>query len=195
MSQARAPIVERLTEFAKQHRLTIDIQRVENAVQASVYSRDKTYRYAFARCWRDQDPLWLWVGLNPGTGDTEQRRRPTLERCVAWSTGWAAGGLLIANLFGARSKTPKALRSMQDPTGPHNDAALSALSAMAESTVVAWGGRSTFVSNRARAVVPILKDPRCLGTTAGGQPRHPLYVASKTLLRPWRGHKLGTAGN
>jgi hypothetical protein len=27
--------------------------------------------------------------------------------------------------------------------------------------------------------------PRCLSTTGGGDPRHPLYVAASTPLEPW----------
>jgi len=31
----------------------------------------------------------------------------------------------------------------------------------------------------------LLRKPVCLGVTAGGQPRHPLYVPSGTELRPY----------
>ena len=53
------------------------------------------------RWWADEGPLDLWVGVNPRIGDTERRRRPTLERCVAWSRSWGSAGLIFANLFAA----------------------------------------------------------------------------------------------
>src|SRR5438105_1249793 len=149
-----------------------------------VYSSDMRYRYAFARWWDADGPLILWVGINPGKGDTELRRRPTLERCIRWSRSWGAAGLMFANLFAARHNKPKGLRGMTDPVGPHNDAALVAMSAVAGRTVAAWGGGGG-LHDRAAAVAELLSNPLCLGVTASGQPRHPLYVSSRTSAVPW----------
>src|SRR4051812_44487444 len=148
-----------------------------------VYSPDMAYRYAFARWWDADGPLVLWVGVNPGKGDTELRRRPTLDRCIAWSRSWGAGGLVFANLFAARHNKPSGLRGMADPVGPHNDSALTALSAVAWRTIAAWGGDGCLL-DRARAVAPLLASPLCFGVTASGQPRHPLYVPGHTPLVP-----------
>ena len=193
MSQAQkdgAPgaskVIAGLEEFATLHDLLYVLDKSTDGLpQVSVYSHDKLYRYAFARWWRAEDPLVLWVGLNPAKGDTEQRRRPTLERCIAWSKEWRAGGLIVANLFAARHNKPQALRGMADPVGPHNDAVLRALSPIAESTVVAWGGNDSLVRFRAAEIVRLLIKPRCLGITASGQPRHPLYVRADVPVRPW----------
>jgi hypothetical protein len=149
-----------------------------------VYSPDMVYRYAFARWWDADGPLVLWIGVNPGKGDTENRRRPTLERCIAWSKSWGAGGLAFGNLFAARHNKPSGLRLMPDPVGPHNDAALSELSKFASRTVAAWGGDGELL-DRPRVVAPLLVSPVCLGVTASGQPRHPLYVRGDTLVVPW----------
>jgi hypothetical protein len=56
----------------------------EGLPERYLYSPDMAYRYGFGRWWGDQDLATtdLWVLLNPATGDTEQRRRPTLERCI-----------------------------------------------------------------------------------------------------------------
>jgi hypothetical protein len=129
----------------------------------------------------------LWVGVNPAKGDTEKRRRPTLERCVRWSKSWGAGGLLIGNLFAARHNKPKNLRETADPVGPHNDDALRLLSAMATETIVAWGNAGRF-QGRPDALAALLRDPKCFGLTKKGQPRHPLYVPNKTPLEPWSPH-------
>jgi hypothetical protein len=151
-----------------------------------VYSPDMAYRYAFARWWDAEGPLVLWVGINPGKGDTENRRRPTLERCIAWTKAWGAGGLAFANLFAVRANKPRGLLQMAEPVGRHNDAALLALSQAAWRTVAAWGGHGRLL-DRGRAVAPLLVSPFCLGITAIGQPRHPLYVPSNTPVVPWTG--------
>ncbi len=149
-----------------------------------IYSPDMEYRYAFARWWDADGQLVLWIGVNPGKGDTENRRRPTLERCIGWSKSWGAGGLMFANLFAARHNKPSGLRAISDPVGPHNNAALVAMSEVAGRTLAAWGGDGR-LHDRATAVAVLLTNPLCLGVTASGQPRHPLYVSGGTTVVPW----------
>jgi len=149
-----------------------------------VYSPDMQYRYAFARQWDVGKPLVLWVGVNPGKGDTEERHRPTLERCIRWSKEWGAGGLMYGNLFAARHNKPSGLREFEDRVGPHNDDALKVLSKAAWRTVAAWGGSGP-LGDRPKEVARLLINPVCLGLTASGQPRHPLYVRGDTVAVPW----------
>jgi hypothetical protein len=182
--------VERLAflrTFAAERGLRYEARSpVDGLSDCSVYSPDMAYRYAFARWWDADGPLVLWVGVNPGKGDTEHRRRPTLERCVGWSREWGAGGLAFANLFAARHNTPAGLRGLADPVGPHNDAALVVLGEVAWRTVAAWGTGGRLLG-RSRAVAPLLVAPVCLGVTASGEPRHPLYVPGGTAAVPWTG--------
>jgi len=154
--------------------------------QEYLYSPDMRYRYAFARWWgsRDLSATTVWVLLNPATGDTEQRRRPTLERCVSWSRSWGAEGLVILNLFAYRATNPRVLRDVIDPIGPVNDRVLARLTAEGERTVVAWGAHGRLL-DRSRQVARVLNQPYCLGQTRFGEPRHPLYVASTAALQPW----------
>jgi hypothetical protein len=153
-------------------------------VDIYLYSADMRYRYAFARWWDAAGSLDLWILLNPGKGDTETRRRPTLERCLRWSKSSGAGGLMFANLFAARHNKPSGLCKTKDPVGPHNDAVLAVMSGIADRTFVAWG-KIGHLHNRAAAVISILNRPFCLGVTASGQPRHPLYVAADVSVEPW----------
>ena len=52
----------------------------DGLLERYLYSPDMTYRCAFGRWWDEPDLATsdVWVLLNPATGDTEQRRRPTL---------------------------------------------------------------------------------------------------------------------
>jgi hypothetical protein len=152
-----------------------------------LYSQDMVFRYAFGRWWGDADlaSSVVWVLLNPATGDTEKRRRPTLDRCIARSREMGANGLLIVNLFAYRHTNPAMIRSVDDPVGPAGDDALRVLTAAGQATVAAWGSHGSWLGRSSR-VGPLLDDPMCLGTTAGGEPRHPLYVPAGTALIPWR---------
>lgn len=178
-------IVQKLRQLAAYHDLECRSRKSpEGLDEVYLFSHDEEYRYAFARWWDPVDSLDLWVGLNPAKGDTEQRRRPTLDRCIARSRLAGAGGLMFANLFAARHNKPSGLRATADPVGPHNDAILRELSQLARQTYVAWGADGDMLA-RAAAVVPLLREPHCLGVTASGQPRHPLYVRGDVATRPW----------
>ncbi len=66
-----------------------DPQDLEGFADGAAYSDDERYRWWFERRWSD-GPLVSWVGLNPGTGDTDGKHRPTLR-------GWCAGRLTAAS--------------------------------------------------------------------------------------------------
>lgn len=151
-----------------------------------LYSADMTYRYAFGRWWGEQDLASsdVWVLLNPATGDTEQRRRPTLDKCIARSRQAGRTGLVIVNLFAYRHTDPNVLAQVDDPVGPANDEVLRVFTATAPRTIAAWGSHGS-LHGRSRQVGPLLDGPRCLGTTQAGEPRHPLYVAGDAPLVPW----------
>jgi len=168
--------------------LDVEGESPEGWHERYLYSPDKQYRYAFGRWWGDQNlaTTTAWVGLNPATGDSEGRRRPTLDRCISWSQSWNSTGLIIVNLFAYRHTDPKALNHAVDPVGPHNDSTLVAMSNACERTVAAWGAQGRLL-DRSSTVRSLLANLDCLGTTNRGEPRHPLYVpatAARVALPP-----------
>lgn len=154
---------------------------------AHLYSADMVHRYAFGRWWGDADPASsdVWVLFNPATGDTEQRYRPTLERCAKWSKAAGRSGLIIVNLFAYRHTDPKQVPRALDPIGPANNDVLRAVAQAGARTVAAWG-RPGVLLGRSAHVSKLLRDPFCLGTTANGQPRHPGRVPADAALVPWQ---------
>lgn len=134
------------------------------------------YRYELRRGWPKAGPLHCWVMLNPSTADAQQDD-PTLRRCVSYSWRWGARGIVVVNLFAWRATKPAELLAAADPVGPENDDAIRAAVAECDVVIAAWGahkarrigGRATLV----RAMLPT--HTRCIGFTAGGEPRHPLY--------------------
>lgn len=154
------------------------------------YSEDMTCRWSFERRWSD-GPLICWIGLNPGTGDSDGKPRPTLRRMIWWSERLAGGAVLVVNLFAYRTTHPAELRLARargvDIVGSRNDAAIDAAVSRADKTVLAWGYRGS-LGNRGREVAGRVSDPLCLGVTANGQPRHPLYVPLDSNLIPYPSH-------
>ena len=158
----------------------------EGLTERYLYSRDMLFRYAFGRWWGSTDiaTTAVWVLLNPATGDTEQRRRPTLERCISRSRSAGYTGVVIVNLFAFRDTNPRNLRTAADAVGPANDEVLRVITTAGAQTIAAWGAHGR-LRGRSGQVGPLLDSPMCLGTTRRGEPRHPLYVATDAPLVPW----------
>src|SRR5450830_63106 len=88
--------------------LVVDGLSPDGLAERYLYSPDMVFRYAFARWWGHADlaTTAVWVLLNPATGDTERRHRPTLERCISRSRAAGFTGLVIINLFAYRDTNP-----------------------------------------------------------------------------------------
>lgn len=187
MTQDVAGTANLFTALAAKHNLADRIGTSSDGLsERYLYSHNMDYRYAFGRWWGRADPSTsdVWILLNPATGDTELRRRPTLERCLARSRADGRTGVIIVNLFAHRDTNPQALRAIADPVGPANDDVLQSFTRAGARTVAAWGSGGS-LHDRSSKVAALLDHPLCLGTTRPGQPRHPLYVASATPLVPW----------
>lgn len=140
------------------------------------------YRYSLWREWGANGSRVAFVLLNPSTADAK-RDDPTVRRCIGLARAWGCGSLEIVNLFACRATNPRALREVADPVGPENDRYLLEAARRAQSIVLAWGARGG-LHGRDEVVLRLLSGTGefdCLGTTRGGQPRHPLYVGSTTV--------------
>lgn len=161
------------------------------------FSPCRTWRYRLWRTWDAGRPPLVMLMLNPSTAD-EDNNDPTVERCERRARRIGAGGLVVLNIFAFRATVPDVMKAVDDPVGPGNDAAiLNELAAVAAArtagrptaTICAgWGihgahrGRDREVSAMfVEAGVPLY----CLGVTANGQPRHPLYIANAAEFQPW----------
>jgi hypothetical protein len=145
-------------------------------------SECERYRYMLERVWGIGSTRLLVIGLNPSTADALVDD-PTIRRCVGFAKGLGYDGLLVGNLFAARSTSPAELQNFPDPIGPENDAWLEKLYARAESVVAAWGNGGRLYG-RNQQVIKLLKRFSCFGVTRLGEPRHPLYLRADTALQP-----------
>ena len=141
----------------------------------AVLSPTGLYRYSLTRSWSQVElTRVLWVMLNPSTADAELDD-PTIRRCIGFSKTWGFDSLEVVNLFAMRATNPAELRMCPDPVGSLNDLHIAAAVACADLVVAAWGAHP-LATERAKAVLPLLGEPVCLGRTKSGAPRHPLYV-------------------
>jgi ribosomal protein S27AE len=161
-----------------------------SAEKSALISPCGQYRYSLLRRWNGQarTPLLAFVMLNPSTADA-YLDDPTIRRCMRFGHREGYGGIVVYNLYGWRSADPKSLLTCTDPVGPWSDQILQGAAEQAADDgtpiVAAWGANAR--PGRVTDVLALLRgsDLRCLGTTAQGHPRHPLYVKGDQPLVPF----------
>lgn len=131
--------------------------------------------------------------LNPSKASTSEDD-PTIRKCVGFARQWGHGGIEVVNLYAFRATDPKDLARAGRPIGPTNDAHIRAAIDRAALIVCAWGAHEHRDSLRPPAIRKMLdaagRHAVCLGRTASGQPKHPLYVPYET---PCETYYTGTA--
>lgn len=144
------------------------------------------YRYRLSRVWDETSSTVLWVMLNPSTA-TAIAEDSTIRRVIGFSRRWGHGRADVVNLFAFRTPNPCDLMKTRDPVGPDNDDVITGALSSTDCVVVAWGNRGPLPNPltgvaREREVLELMAETRqpvyCLGWTAEGQPRHPLYLRS-----------------
>lgn len=158
------------------------------------------YRYVLGYRWA-AGPLTVFAMCNPSTADAASDDATT-RKCTGFAKRWGSGGWLIINPCALRSRHPGALLEAADPVGPQNLSYVLATlpSERVARVVLGWGSAMPKqLLKHCDALVTQLRglafeaaaagqgyELSCLGTTADGQPRHPLMLAYATPLVPWR---------
>lgn len=168
-------------------------RRVDRRVHAlgtdtASFSADGAYRYTLTRTWGD-GPSVVWVCLNPSDADcfTDD---PTIRRIKSFTKRLApeAGGLVVVNLYGLCATDPAELWRHKDPVGPAGDYYLGSRASNMRAVIAAWGVHGARNNRGAQVAAELTAagvELLCLGTTAGGHPRHPLYLKGDTALEPY----------
>jgi len=152
-------------------------------LRSAIFSPCRRYRYFLSRVWNPKLPSVMFVALNPSTAD-EREDDPTVRRCIGFARKWSFGGLILVNLFAYRSTDPAGLLEADDPVGPGNDKHILESARTAGRVVLAWGTKGSWLG-RDQHVHALLPGARCLGITKEGHPKHPLYLAGNTRVRPF----------
>ena len=166
------------------------IERVHqkgDAASVAVYSDCERYRYLLTRVWDPGGTRALFVMLNPSTA-TEVQNDPTVERCERRARTLGFGAFRVCNIFAWRDTDPRAMRRAADPVGPANDTAIAESCLWADMIVCAWGTHGAHLA-RGPAVERLMRGTgrplHHLGLTAGGHPKHPLYIGYETRPIRW----------
>ncbi|MCC6774585.1 MAG: DUF1643 domain-containing protein [Gemmatimonadaceae bacterium] len=157
---------------------------MSDIVGAAHFSRCGRYRYALWRTWDAARPACCFIALNPSTADAI-RDDPTMRRCIAFARRWGFGGMSVGNIFAFRATRPADMKAEARPIGRANDRWLQRLAAESPVVVAAWGSHGAWRARDAH-VLSLLGAVDCLGVTASGAPRHPLYVRGDTPRRAYR---------
>ena len=103
---------------------------------------------------------------------------------MGFARQWGYGSLLLVNLFGFRATDPAVLSTVSDPVGPGANRWLRQADAESHLLVAAWGNGGQLFE-RATRVAHLIPNTQCLGVTAQGMPRHPLYCPKRSRLIPY----------
>lgn len=122
------------------------------------------------------------IGVNPSTADAENDDQ-TIRKVRGFGERYGWGGILMGNLFAFRATDVKALRDIEDPVGPENDAYLRLMIGASKQVVVAWGRLDKQPLRwRRRWRIPVSiaeelgKPVLCLAICQDGHPMHPLML-------------------
>jgi hypothetical protein len=139
------------------------------------------------RKWAD-GPVANFLMLNPSTAD-EVKLDPSCTRARVYAERWGFGALVVTNLFGWRATDPGDMKTVPDPVGRGNDAAILAAARAAGVVVCAWGNHGLH-RERSAYVVDLLRKAgvglHVLRMNACGEPAHPLYLPGSLRATPWR---------
>lgn len=151
------------------------------------------YRYRLGREVGPWPRIACFVMLNPSTADHQVDDR-TICRCMDFAQRWSCGELVVVNLFAFRATDPIEMMLADDPIGPKNGDHIVSVAARAHNggglVVAAWGALGYHLDQDCKVMellAAIGVTPKCLGTTAEGYPRHPLYLKKETVLQPYAG--------
>jgi hypothetical protein len=151
------------------------------------------YRYWLARDWGfrrytdGREPYALWIGMNPSTAEADVDD-PTIRREMAFTKAMGLDFYLKVNVMDYRATDPKAL--LAPGIVPCSDENLNCITGVAPGAariVLAWGALPKRLQCYADRVLVALRDKPlfCMGKTASGNPRHPLYLRGDTAPMPF----------
>lgn len=144
-----------------------------------------TRRYLLGRTWGN-GPMIGWCCLNPSSATVDDD--PSVRRMIGFSKRENAGSLLLGNLSDLIETDPE--RMLKRLSGEHvYSRGAEHVIEMCETIVCAWGATVDRDPRLVAAASRFIRDARaagrrvvCLGVTARGRPRHPLYLRSDAKM-------------
>ena len=88
---------------------------------------------------------------------------------------------MLVNLIPESTPYPERLGTHQRRLSAKNHAVIFETAGQADVVILAWGNGAVRCPFRHR-LIDRFDDPLCFGRTKAGEPKHPLYLPSKTVL-------------
>ena len=142
------------------------------------FSFCERYRYELSEVWDSNNPLLLWILMNPSVANLDHSD-PTLIKTGKYARTWGFGGQLIGNVHAYRATNSNDMLKVDDPVGPENDNALVKMAKRSKLIVLAYGIPPKRLSERGIYVANLLAetyDLYYLKLNSDGSPSHPLYL-------------------
>lgn len=165
------------------------------------FSPCSLYRYELGRRGLGGSRRMAMLLCNPSTAGLRDpaAEDPTSTRGKGFAARERCGTFVIINPFARRATDPDELVERwgrgEDIIGPENDQAIAEQAALADLLVVGCGaapGPKAFRQAFRTRMEELVRGPLagrellCLGVTADGWPRHPLYLRADAPLVPWK---------
>lgn len=148
----------------------------------AVIDLTKQYRYWLLREWDASLPKMVFVMLNPSTADADVDD-PTIRRCISFARKLDYGSIQVVNLFAFRATDPEGLKDKTiNAIWDLNDKYIIETCENADMIVAAWGVNGKLYSRDIyveKLIGTNTFDLHCLGVSAKGYPRHPLFVSGE----------------
>lgn len=158
--------------------------------ERTVFSADRTHRFALFRYWGNPDDYACGISMNP-SGAAEDVGDPTVDGMVRRAREyWGVGAYYQLNVLSIRGTYSSDLAKTTVINLPENDEWIRRIAGRARFVVVSWGNPG-HKAGRGLAVEKILRevcDPAdvfCFGRNMNGSPVHPLYQRLDAPLVPY----------
>lgn len=148
----------------------------------SEWSSDKQRRYKLGRFW-STGIICTVIGLNPSYAD-DRTDDPTNRRLIALLSGLGYGGYWLVNLLPNVTPYPAQLGQVGKRFSSLNKKAVWQSINQSQVIIFAWGSTGAKYAHR-RQIYEMVQQPMCFGVTRLGEPRHPLYLPSYSILEPF----------
>lgn len=151
-----------------------------------MFSECRRYRYVLRRDWGEPGaPFVMFCMTNPSTAEHDVDD-PTIRKDIHFARAMGFTSCVIVNCMDYRATDPKMLRRVQ-PRSDLNLPFIVEMAGKAERVILAWGALPKPLRRYADDVVAALRGRQlyCMGKTASGAPRHPLYLPNSAECVPW----------
>ena len=142
--------------------------------------KDNKRRYQLWRIWNKDQPLLLYILLNPSYADANADDR-TVLKLINFTKKFGYGGFYLGNLHSYITPYPKILKDkiLADDTTTVKH--LNRMKKKCKKVVFAWGNDG----HLPKWLIEMVESPMCFRRNKNGSPKHPLYLSYKTNLIPF----------